>query len=252
MLKSLILKSMANGFLEPKEDNIETLLNKKKRHKSLKRPKDSIAHNAEIIRQMMQFLASSPLKDDLELNSLLIMSKAQIYKIPVKHPFKRKSFIYNLKKITARLEDKKFANEMERTASQLPTSKDSVAAFIVNEALNSSEKIGYDLIAGALGTTEHLKPTQKGGKNELNNIALASKYKNNMKAHTDLAILMKKEPEIYEYCQRHINRLIELYNNGIFKKVGLSKGYILNLKERLEKLSPKENPLVLDISALES
>lgn len=249
------LSKIVDNFLESNEkqvvvDNTINNFMHKKRSRRRKINKDLVSHNAEVLRQMSKVIENSPLKDDRELSNLFIMAKAQIYKIPMKHPFKRKSFIYDLQKITSKLEDKKLANQMNKTAVELPTSKDSISAFIVNEALNSSEKIGYDMLAGSIGTTEHIFPTERGGENELNNMALASAYKNNKKAHTDLAILMRKEPEIYDYCQRHINRLIELCNNGIFEKIGLAKGYILNLRDRLENLSPQEKPLKLDISAL--
>ena len=252
-IKTLI--RMVDNFIEPNDINKITVDNEinsvsKKRNRKNKLPRNITTHNADVLRQMAKVLSNSTLKDDRELNNLFIMAKAKIYKIPMQHPFKRKSFIYDLQKITSKLEDKKLANQMNKTAVELPTSKDSLSAFIVNEALNSSEKIGYDLLAGSIGTTEHIFATERGGGYELNNMALASAYKNNKKAHTDLAVLMRKEPEIYDYCQRHITRLIELCNNGIFEKIGLAKGYILNLRDRLENLSPQEKPLKLDISTL--
>ena len=41
-----------------------------------------------------------------------------------------------------------------------------------------------------------------------------------------------------------------LANGGVFDSVGLSKSYIYSLANRIEKLSPKEDPLILDVSAL--
>ena len=61
---------------------------------------------------------------------------------------------------------------------------------------------------------------------------------------------LKQHPEIYQNAQKHINRLIELYNDGTFKKVGLTKWYITNLAKRLYRLSPPEKPIVVDLSKL--
>lgn len=244
------LLKMSENFINPKEHVIQEKVNTKKRSIASKKPKDLTRHNSEVLRQMEKVLYASSLKDDRELNNLFIMSKSQIYKIPTLHPFKRKSFIYNLNKITSKLEDQKLGNLMLKTALELPTSKNSLSAFIVNEALNSSEKIGYDLLVNSLGTIEHIKPQIKGGENELNNMALASKYKNNTRAHTAISTLMRKEPHLYETFQKHIDRLVELYNTGIFRKIGLSKGYITNLAYTLENLSPEENPLKINLSEL--
>ncbi len=244
------LIKMTENFINPKEVILQEKLNTKKRSIANKKPKDLVKHNSEVLRQMEKVLFNSSLKDDKELNNLFVMSKSQIYKIPVKHPFKRKSFIYNLNKITSKLENRKLANVMLKTALELPTSKNSVSAFIVNEALNSSEKIGYDLLVASLGTIEHIKPQVNGGETDLNNIVLASKAKNNARAHKAISDIMREDPHLYVTFQKHIDRLIDLYNSGIFRKVGLSKGYIINLRNTLENISPSENPLKLDISKL--
>lgn len=247
-MKSLI--KMTEDFIFVDEHTGRSKFLNKKIKATQKVPKDSSRYNSKVLRSMQAVLENSSLKDNKELNALFVMANAQIYGIPIKHPFKRKSFIYDLQKITAMLEDRKLANEMNKIATKLPTSKQSVAAFIVNEALNSSDKIGYDLLAGSVGTTEHLKPIKRGGQDMLNNMGLASKYKNNERAHMAFDILLKKNPEISQYCQKQADRLIELYNNGIFDLVGLSRGYILNFANVLENLSSKENPLKLDLSKL--
>ena len=114
----------------------------------------------------------------------------------------------------------------------------------------SAQQIGYDMFQGSLGSIDHLLASHNGGSNSLENYALSSSYMNSEKAHQRLAVTLRKNPKVRIYCQNHIDKLIELANGGVFDHVGLSKGYIYSLANRIEKLSPKENPLILDTSAL--
>ena len=61
---------------------------------------------------------------------------------------------------------------------------------------------------------------------------------------------IRQNPQTYKNCQKYVDRLIELYNEGIFEKVGLEKDYIYYFAKRVKELSPKEKPMVLDLSKL--
>ena len=61
---------------------------------------------------------------------------------------------------------------------------------------------------------------------------------------------LKKYPQTYENCQKQVDRLIELYNDGTFKKIGLPKHYITNFVRRMYNLSPEDNRLILNIDKL--
>ncbi len=139
---------------------------------------------------------------------------------------------------------------MVRTAVKLPTSKENISAFIMKAESRSSSQIGYDMLSGAIGTVDHILAHHKGGKDNISNYVLSSGYMNSEKAHERFAIFLRKNPEIRIYAQNHIDRLIELANAGVFKKIGLSKSYITDLARRLEKLSASDPPLILDTSAL--
>ena len=106
------------------------------------------------------------------------------------------------------------------------------------------------MLGGACGTVDHLLAAHNKGASSLANYGLASAYKNSQKAHQSLAVLLDKNPDVRIYCQRQINRLIELANNKTFKKIGLDPSYIRSLAKKLEKLSPKNDPLILDTSKL--
>lgn len=205
---------------------------------------------AEIIRHMSKILSESPLRKDRELTDLLTVARARIYKIPMVFAFKRKSFIHELEKITKKLENTKLAHRMVQTALRLPTSKEDISAFIMKAVDYSSEKIGYDMVAGSMGSIEHLTPSKRGGEDSMANFALVSVAMNNERALRPFHQHLKMHPEIYINAQKQIDRLIELYNDGTFKKIGLSRGYILGLVSKLYKMSPPENRLEIDVSAL--
>lgn len=205
---------------------------------------------ANILLKISRTFEESVLKDDEDLKSLIKISRAQMYNIPTNINFNRKSFIYDLQEITDKLEDRKLARRMVRTAVKLPTSKENISAFIMKAESRSSSQIGYDMLSGAIGTVDHILAHHKGGKDNISNYVLSSGYMNSEKAHERFAIFLRKNPEIRIYAQNHIDRLIELANAGVFKKIGLSKSYITDLARRLEKLSASDPPLILDTSAL--
>ena len=204
----------------------------------------------QMILKFADYFNYSRLKDDKDLKELVEISKGQIFKVPMNIQFNRKTFIYDLKKITDRLEDRRLARRMEQLAVSLPTSKDDISAFIMKAAGRSAEQIVFDLLGGACGTVDHLLAAHNKGASSLANYGLASAYKNSQKAHQSLAVLLDKNPDVRIYCQRQINRLIELANNKTFKKIGLDPSYIISLAKKLEKLSPKNDPLILDTSKL--
>lgn len=206
---------------------------------------------ANILLKISRIFEESVLKDDEDLKSLIKTSRAQMYKIPTNVKFNRKSFIYDLQEITDKLEDRKLARRMVRTAVKLPTSKENISAFVMKEEARSSSQIGYDLLSGSIGSADHILAQHKGGKDNISNYVLSSGYMNSQKAHERLAIFLRKNPEIRIYAQNHIDRLIELANAGVFKKIGLPKSYITDLANRLEKLSKSSlTSLILDTSAL--
>jgi hypothetical protein len=115
----------------------------------------------------------------------------------------------------------------------------------------SSEQIGFDLLSGSIGSTDHLLAKHKGGLDNICNYGLSSSFKNAEKAHERFSVVLRKDPKIRSlYAKRQMNRLIELSNDGTFKKIGLPKSYIFDFAHALEKLSYPEPPLRLDLSKL--
>ncbi len=230
-------------FLKIKSNQNHTKLSKEKIQKQI--IKFSI---------LRDFLNNSALKNNKELQELFADASARIHGLPVIIPFQRKPFIHDLEKITDKLEDTKLAHHLVKIACNLPRAREDVSAFIVKTASNSysSEKIGYDLLSGSICSIEHLIPKSKGGKDDISNYGLASAYTNSERSNVGFTCQLRIHPETYENCQKYVNRLIELCNAGIFKKIEFPRSYIEQFAAKIKKLSPKENPLILDLSKLKT
>lgn len=247
------IKNIASKMPEKTDDEISGLkeiTSKVQRNKKQKTIQSLIRQRGELLKQIETLYMNSPLNNNFELGRLLQHTRSKIFNIPVKTAFNRKSFIYELKKITDTLKDTKLAHKMIKTAANLPTSHNDISAFIVKASDYSSAKIGYNLVAPSEGSIEHLIPHNKSGNDLLSNYGLASKYYNSERADCSMSQYLRLHPEAYKNCQKQVNRLIELYKNGTFDKIGLSKWYIINFAQQMYKLSPPEKRMVLDLSKL--
>ena len=244
---------LAQQISERSEDELYSVQNihsKAKKNKKVRNKKNLIKKRSDILKKIESSVMDSELKDNKELETLIAQTRAKIYNIPIVVNFNRKSFIHDLQKITNTLEDKNLAKEMIKTASVLPKSRENVSAFIVKAANSSSEKIAYDLLQGSTGSIEHLVPFANKGKDIIENYGITTAYYNSERGNRSIEQQLLRHPETYRNCQKQVNRLIELCNNGTFAKVGLNKWYIINFAKKMFKLSPPDNPLVLDLSKL--
>lgn len=232
------------------ENNAKNIKSKAKRNKKIKNDKNLIRKRADILTQIEIMAAETNLKNNQELTKLFARTRSKIYSIPIVIPFNRKSFIYELQKITNKLEDTKLAHKMVQKAVSLPTSHDNLSAFVMKCVEYSSDKIGYNMVAGSAGSIDHLIPFVKNGKDNLQNYGISSAYYNSERAQRPMQQQLKKYPQTYENCQKQVDRLIELYNDGTFKKIGLPKHYITNFVRRMYNLSPEDNRLILNIDKL--
>lgn len=223
---------------------------KAKRLKQVKNSKTLIRKRAELLTQIEVLAAESPLKNNADLMKLFIQTRAKIYGTPIVIPFNRKTFIENIKNITDKLEDVKLAHRINQAAIKLPTSHDSLSAFVMKNLELSSDKIGYNMVSGSIGSIDHLIPFSKKGRNCIDNYAITTSYYNSERAHRSIDTQLRKRPQAYTFCQQYIDRLIELCNQGIFDKVKLPKHYITNFATLMSKLSPEEKPLILHIDKL--
>ncbi len=103
-------------------------------------------------------------------------------------------------------------NELEPIidlANTLPTSKDSVDAFIVEMADKDDKTIAKRLVSESLGTIEHIVPESKGGVNEAYNFIFVTKSRNEERSNTPMKYFMRKYPDIPKYCKHYIEDIMK-------------------------------------------
>ena len=192
---------------------------------------------------------------------------------PAVEPFKRQEFLYDLKNILKSINDYDIETESLAKAREIPQSTEDVSAFVVKYVNDTPERIGYYLLKGSLASIEHIDPrvqqvkdnnihvkkkkkhrkkknSVSGNRNHLKNYGLASAYINSLRSNMPFDEWVKNNPMACKNCQKYVDRLIELYHAGVFDVVGLEKDYIYNFAEQVKKLSPKEKPIILDLSKL--
>lgn len=201
-----------------------------------------------VLRMIKYKMDQSTLRKLPELQELLETSQKRLYNMPVNTPFNRKSFLYDLRKITDELENKELAEKVIKTAEELPTSRNNISAFILKFQNAPSNRLCYRLVSDAFGSIEHLLPQSKGGRDELSNYGPASAYFNSLRGNVDFLDYFHEHPAISETCQLSVDKMIELANKGIFEKIKLPRKYIIWFSETIAKLT--DNELVLNTSKL--
>lgn len=250
ILKKMIQLAKKMPEKTQSEADAANIKSRAKRNRKIKQQRTIIRRRADILTQIEMLRTGTLLKSDKDLTNLFAQTRSKIYNLPLVVPFNRKSFIYELQKITNTLEDKKFAHCMVKVARKLPTSHENLAAFVMKCQDYSSDKIGYCMVNGSAGSIEHLLPYSKKGKDCIENYGITTAYYNSERGERSMAQQLILHPEAYENCQKQVDKLIELHNNGVFKKIGLSKYYIQNFARMMYKLSPDDNKLVLNLDKL--
>ena len=228
-----------------------------------------LKQNTQKMEYLRELFEKSYIKNNKDIQNIFALTNAKIYGFPIVEPFKRQEFIYDLKNIVKFLKDKNLEAEIIKTARKLPTSAENVSAFIVKHVNDTPDKIGYYLFKGSLVSIEHIDPkvpqvkeesatkvkrkrkktgVNVSGKNNINNYGLSSSYINSMRSNMPFDEWIRKNPIAYKACQKYVDRLIELYDTGKFKKVGLHKSYIKNFIKRIEEMSPKEKPINIKLN----
>jgi hypothetical protein len=82
----------------------------------------------------------------------------------------------------------------------------------------------------------------------LANLGIASAIENSDRKSTDFTVQLQLRPDTPKYTQKVIDKLIELYNNGVFEKLKLSPEYISGYADTVYEQS--QHRLKLNLSAL--
>ncbi len=208
----------------------------------------TLDHQKEVLEFLKLILRKSVLKRNERLNDLMTAAQARLNKDEIIVSFSRKAFIYDLLKIIEDLPDKNLQGLIFKTASKLPTSNESTSAYFMKLLSESPEKIGHRLIWPSLASVEHILPRSCGGADIMANFGGATTRENSNRKNIEFVKQMQRKPETPQNCQKYVNRLIELYKQGIFYKIGLSPKYIRDFKNTIYEQS--KHLINLDISQL--
>lgn len=182
-------------------------------------------------------LKTSVLKQDEQLNNLIDSSTSRLNHEKVKIPFSRKAFIYDLAKILDKLPDQRLGDRLFTIASKLPTSRESVSAYVLKYLTEPPEKIAYRLLWPTFASVEHILPKSCGGADAMSNFGGATTRENAERGNYSFVYQMKRRPHTKENCQKYVDRLIELANQGVFDKNKIDKKYIEDFKRTILKQS---------------
>lgn len=183
------------------------------------------------------------------LENLIDTAKSRLNHEKVRMSFSRKAFIYDLHKLLKDCPDKSTVDEILAIAETLPTSKEFLSAYIIKCSYDPSEKIAFRLLWPSFASVEHILPKSRGGADALSNFGGATTFENSDRMNMDFTQQLKRKPSIRFYCQKYINRIIELARNGIFEKHKIDTDYIRDFKKAIQRES--KGSLVLDIAEFE-
>lgn len=210
----------------------------------------TIDNQKKVLGFLDYILKKSVLKNNEQLKSLMETSKSRLTKEEIVVPFSRKSFIYDLAKIITDLPDQRLQEKLITIAQKLPTSQESTSAYILKTVAEPPEKIGHRLLWPSLASVEHILPRSCGGPDLLSNFGGATTRENSMRKNIDFVAQLKRRPMAREYCQKYVDRLIELYHQGVFARHNISPKYIVDFKKTI--YTQSKRTLDLDISKLYS
>ncbi len=244
---SKIKDDISNGQ-NLKAKKVMNKLIKESKHLSNVTNEKTIENQKNVIRFMEYILRKSVLKSNAQLKELIEMSKSKLNKEEIIVPFTRKSFIYDVVRIIENYPDSDVQDEIISIAQKLPTSQDFLAAYIVKIATEHPDKIGYRLIWPSLASVEHLLPRSCGGQDVMANFGGATTRENSARKSIDFVEQLERRPNTPKYCQMYVDRLIELYKEGVFDRLNINPKYITDYAKTIYIQSKKK--IKLDTSRM--
>lgn len=209
----------------------------------------TLDNQQRVLRMIDVVLRKSVLKDEPRLRELVDVSKSRLMREEIVVPFSRKQFLYDLIKVIDDLPDKELKDRMISIAEKLPTSRENFSAYVVKLCANPADKILHRIVWPYIASVEHLKPKSEGGdRHKMSNLGAARTVLNSQRQSRDFNIWINEHPEVRENCQKYVDRLIELYHEGVFTKLNIDPKYITDFKDTIYKLS--NHSLDLDISGM--
>ncbi len=207
----------------------------------------TINNQIKVMGMLDWILKKSVLRNNTELKELIGTSKARLTNKEIIAPFSRKSFLYDLGRIIDDLPDKEMHEKIMQEAFKLPTSNEDFSAYMVKISGENSDKIASRILWPYLASVEHIFPKSEGGADVMANFAGATTRENSIRKSIEFTEQMKLRPNTPYYCQKYVNRLIDLYHEGVFEKNRINPKYIEEFKDTIFKVS--KGQIDLDISA---
>jgi len=99
-------------------------------------------------------------------------------------------------------------------AKKLPTSRNSLNAFVIKYWDRSDEEIAKRLLNQSVGTIEHIHAHSKGGSNEAANFMLATKSRNEERGNMSFDEFITMYPDIPKYLQEYTDDIINAAHRG--------------------------------------
>ena len=245
--------------LEKVQDDVKKLNNHKANKVMIKllnvaedltNEKDSLSDEEKLktVEFMEKILRTSVLKENPQLKYIFDNAKSRLRHEKILIPFSNKTFGYDLNKILEDLPDVELKEKMLAIVQKLPTSKNSTAAYIMKFAKEPSDKIVYRILWPSFASVEHIFPRACGGIDDMSNFAGACTRENSERGCIDFTEQLKRRPMTPVYCQRYVDRLIELVKDGTFEKYNIDVSYIEEFKQTI--FEESKGKVVLDTSKL--
>lgn len=206
----------------------------------------TIDNQIKVMGMLDWILRKSVLKNNNELQTLIGTSKARLTNKEIIAPFSRKSYLYDLGRIIDDLPDKQMHEKIMNEAFKLPTSNEDFSAYMVKISGETPDKIASRIVWPYLASVEHIFPKSEGGADVMANFAGATTRENSLRKSIEFTEQMKRRPNTPYYCQKYVNKLIDLYHEGVFEKNRINPKYIEEFKETIYNIS--KGQIDLDIS----
>lgn len=160
-----------------------------------------------VLNNIKSIIPDVPEESQQELESTLKTAKEFILK-KRKAPFKRKTFIKDIEEVLVNVDDRVLSNKIVREANKIPTSENSISAFILKYKERSPEEIGNRLIMFASATLEHITCESEGGEVTI----WECQYCNNKRSNNDVVNQIEENPNMLDHLQSHIKVIVDRAN----------------------------------------
>ncbi len=119
--------------------------------------------------------------------------------------FKRKTFLGDIEEYTAKIQNKKIREKIFAAAEKMPTSEDSVSAFIMKYKDRSPEEIGERLLMYSAATLEHITPDSENGEVTI----WECQRCNNTRSNSPVVNQINANPDMLDNLRKHIQILVD-------------------------------------------